>query len=375
MLKHVYECLPLSKGLYRCFECRNEERIGKYHNNGCKVLHQSKGSFAKVANSLRLAKRLFSRQALKCRPQAPQPLEVPDLGVHDSVLETTYFPAELETNWFDSPAELSEDGCLAELGIFDDSMYLSADQIFQRGTLSELDDNGTITTSASYVRPQHDATELEASSDPAFTVSSDNPARRQESNWRRSPQHIDSKEYKWHGHTPSESHSLNLTTQDKFQARHQTPQSLFSPEPYRGTTADDLISPISPTDDNYRYPNTPALSPAVRSPGQDTSSDPWVSPTAPNTSTRDNSISSSDSSIPSLEEYRLSTTPFLGGLGQDMMYSEPEDMGTLPMTENDDENLTFSDPYPWYTSPDGFAFGDNTLISIPQPLIIMKQQA
>jgi hypothetical protein len=123
MLKHVYECL-------------NEEKIGKFHNKGCKDLHQWKSSFAKAANSI--AKRLFSYQALKRRPQARRPPDVLELEVHESIFQTACLSSELEANWYGNPVDMYGVETSAELEVFDDSMHFSADEIFQRGILSEV---------------------------------------------------------------------------------------------------------------------------------------------------------------------------------------------------------------------------------------------
>jgi hypothetical protein len=176
-------------------------------------------------------------------------------------------------------------------------MHFSADEIFQRGILSEVG-NGcdNIPISVASVSQQYIVSELEAYANPALPAHGMDPSRRQESSWKPSRQQMGSEGSVWQGHTPCGNYPRNLTTHDIYRTCHQTPQSRFSlerAEAGRGTTFDVLVSPVSPTDDNHRYPTTSPLSPAVRISGQNTSSDSSISPMASNISTRDNSLSSS----------------------------------------------------------------------------------
>ncbi|KAF8851710.1 hypothetical protein BDZ45DRAFT_808092 [Acephala macrosclerotiorum] len=61
MLEHVYSCPALSKGRYRCPECRKEEPIGRQHINGCQDSNTCKDW---LANSFKCVKRRLSRRGL-----------------------------------------------------------------------------------------------------------------------------------------------------------------------------------------------------------------------------------------------------------------------------------------------------------------------
>lgn len=365
MLQHVYECLPGSKGLYRCFECRREERIGKYHTKGCKELHQSKdrsGGFAKVANSLRLARRLFSRQTSKNRPQSLQPHEVAQPHVDELAFETGYFPSELDTNWFGNPVELSGVGCLPELGVLDESMYISAEQIFQRGMLSELGSgNDTMPTPVSYIGPQCDPAELEAYSDPAFTARGQHRPRRQASTWRPPQQQLSNDGSKEHGHKPFGDRLLPLTTHGIYQEQHQPPNTV-SPEMARWMTIDDPVSPMSPTTYDHQYPITPASSRAGSNTSRGSGTAASTFSTVSSILTPGNSMSSFDFSNASGKEYSSPVTPFLEEFGSGLMYSEPEELETFPAPGNGNDEPVCSEGLPWSVGANGFDFR-NTVVS------------
>jgi len=50
MLKHVVDCSRKSEGHYRCFECGNEEVIGRYHFDNCQKYHRVDRRATAVAN-------------------------------------------------------------------------------------------------------------------------------------------------------------------------------------------------------------------------------------------------------------------------------------------------------------------------------------
>lgn len=59
MLKHVWECECLSKGLYWCFHCQKPERVGKFQCKRCQGLPSKTDRLATVA------KRIFSKLGTK----------------------------------------------------------------------------------------------------------------------------------------------------------------------------------------------------------------------------------------------------------------------------------------------------------------------
>ncbi|CAL3962268.1 unnamed protein product [Diplocarpon coronariae] len=59
MLRHVYNCPHLSKGLYWCFHCQKPERVGKFQCKRCQGNTSGKGLFASVA------KKIFSKLGAK----------------------------------------------------------------------------------------------------------------------------------------------------------------------------------------------------------------------------------------------------------------------------------------------------------------------
>ena len=59
MLKHVWECEHLSKGLYWCFHCQRPERVGKFQCKRCQGLPSKTDRIATVA------KRIFSKLGTK----------------------------------------------------------------------------------------------------------------------------------------------------------------------------------------------------------------------------------------------------------------------------------------------------------------------
>ena len=59
MLKHVYTCEYLSKGLYWCFHCQKPERVGKFQCKRCQ------GSPSTADRITTVAKKLFSGLGVK----------------------------------------------------------------------------------------------------------------------------------------------------------------------------------------------------------------------------------------------------------------------------------------------------------------------
>jgi hypothetical protein len=76
MLEHIYGCLRLWKGWYRCAGCGQPERISKcYTNEDCRGLHLAKDKLFTVANSIRLAKRFLSHASKGRRVAESLPME------------------------------------------------------------------------------------------------------------------------------------------------------------------------------------------------------------------------------------------------------------------------------------------------------------
>jgi hypothetical protein len=118
MLQHVYECPRLSKGMYRCSGCGQEERISRFHTNGCHDLHPGKDKLFTVANSLRLAKKIFSphgpkgRRVVESQPLRREIITQEHVELHEisgasdakvSELDTATSLTELDTAWRDNP--------------------------------------------------------------------------------------------------------------------------------------------------------------------------------------------------------------------------------------------------------------------------------
>ena len=59
MLKHIFECEHLSKGLYWCFHCQRPERVGKFQCKRCQGLPSKTDRLATVA------RKIFSRLGTK----------------------------------------------------------------------------------------------------------------------------------------------------------------------------------------------------------------------------------------------------------------------------------------------------------------------
>jgi hypothetical protein len=144
MLRHVYQCPQLSKGLYRCFKCDKQERVGRYHTKDCHELHPAKDRFATLANSLRLAKRFLSPRTLKARhAKAPSPRDVPHPGMAELPFDSTVSHHKLDTNrFYDTPhyfiSEMSASTPPAELDPMNDATEGPADFFPPPHTPAEL---------------------------------------------------------------------------------------------------------------------------------------------------------------------------------------------------------------------------------------------
>jgi hypothetical protein len=362
MLKHVRECLPLSKGTYRCFDCHNEEKIGKYHTTDRHNVNQSKDRFATVAKSLRRAKQLFSRRISKYQPQNNQFVDVVDTEAPALNSESSWPPHELETNWYGNPVELS--GASFAVELFDDSIYLSGAQVFQRGMLTELG-SGQDTL---HVVPQYATAALEACDDPASSAQDQDRQRQQDSTLETASHYPNTDEGEWHGTRSFNNRVALPSTHEVYEGHHQTPQRIVSPEIYRWTAVDELVSPMSPnacqqphchTSNSWRTDSSPDVS------SNSPASVPSICSTESSISTRDNSMSSFDLSNPSLRDCHSPTTPFFEILGSDLIYSEPEELEAPPLSNKGNDEPVSSEPRPRYFAHNSFAFGNNTISPPP----------
>jgi hypothetical protein len=95
MLRHVWNCQHLSKGLYWCFHCQKPERVGKFQCKRCQGLPSRTDRMASVA------KKIFSK--LGSKPQhaeyfAPEPEQQKTLSkiAEDSATSYPFNPAGFE---------------------------------------------------------------------------------------------------------------------------------------------------------------------------------------------------------------------------------------------------------------------------------------
>lgn len=156
MLQHVYECPHLSKGTYKCPGCNKDERISKFQADGCLVQRCGKDKLFTIANSLRLAKRIFSPHGPKGRrpteiqtiqhqsipqsyPELPATSATSDVGLSELPVNRSTSIIELHANLRDS-----EDGYIQELQGYDDlPAELHGNHHYRP---AELDTNGHYTT-------------------------------------------------------------------------------------------------------------------------------------------------------------------------------------------------------------------------------------
>ncbi|PMD33171.1 hypothetical protein L207DRAFT_535229 [Hyaloscypha variabilis F] len=95
MLKHVWNCEHLSKGLYWCFHCQKPERVGKFQCKRCQGLPSRTDRMASVA------KKIFSRLGAKPNhaefvPPEPEVQKGLSKIAEDSVTSYPYDPSSFE---------------------------------------------------------------------------------------------------------------------------------------------------------------------------------------------------------------------------------------------------------------------------------------
>lgn len=348
MLRHIYKCLALSSGLYRCFECCSEVKIGRYHTKGCH--EQSKDRFAKLANSLRLVKRLLSRR--RASKHWTQPAEFWD----DS------YPEVLKTGWLDGLPEMASDCSFDNFRDFEETLCASVQQVDEQPPLSELSGGSESTTlRGSHVLPKGVTAELDTSTSTAYAL------RYQPvsgiSTWNSSQEQPDKDKSRWNAIASRVSRPQYPSACHTDQERIQTPSSLVTTVAYRQTSMDEFVSPISPDAREYSYSNVPIPPSSQNSGSTDELFLASEVYSTPSLSTPSTSISNYDSGNSSRDDYQQPPTAILEGFGANLMFLEPEEIeeiDSLPIGPDDAK----TPPDPLHSPPepnDYFVFGQDII--------------
>ena len=359
MFQHAHECLPVSKGTYRCFKCGNEERIGRYHTKICP--EQSKDRFAKLANSVRIIKRFISRHSLKQRAQHLQPFDVPHPGLAELHFDSFYPTPELDATYVDDRAEMSGIG-LSELENVDDLRWMSSGLGIEHMLPSELSAGDDVLPIPGYHSvPQFAAAELDASAHSSNT--SDTPGL----TWTRisphEPTHDD--EHQWLVQEPTPTLPLQLNTSVGYQELYKAQQVGAASETNYDTTIADGVSPMSPNihDRTYMVNANPSRDDCKSS--ADDLYPLGLSTGSSSSSTSNNSMSSFGLSNASTESYQTSSSAIFGGYGSDVLCSEPEEVDSFPISEAFTKAPAFNDRFYWHPNPSDLGIHPGDMSSAP----------